>query len=149
MKKKGMENMMDSGRGLKARMVVEGDMREEIEAYRKALAGKIEKLTNEKISLDEVNNKFLDRVMEKKHQAHDETELSKKIKLSLKEVQDNVVLRIVEAEVNMKLHIINIELRIQELNEGFYPPAPIPGSDEENEDPKEVVEELKEIVVEV
>ncbi|KAL3504021.1 hypothetical protein ACH5RR_033862 [Cinchona calisaya] len=127
-----------------------------MEAHRKALEVRVEKLNNEKTTLDEVDNKLLDKVLEERHQTHEcrinkntecsaqeckikerdtkirelkrklmeaekgvlgEVELSKKTKLSLKELHDNVVLKITEVEVNMELCLLNIELRIQELND--------------------------------
>ncbi|KAL3533551.1 hypothetical protein ACH5RR_007072 [Cinchona calisaya] len=132
----------------------------EIEAYRKALEAKIEKLNNEKAALDEVNNKLMDKVLEERHQTHEyrtnrnfecnvqehnikeqdmairelkrklmeveermwgEADLSKKIKLSLKELQDNVVPKITEAEVNTELRLMKMELRIQELHDHLNP----------------------------
>ncbi|KAL3529186.1 hypothetical protein ACH5RR_008508 [Cinchona calisaya] len=67
-------------------------------------------------------------------------ELSNKIKLILNELQDNMVLKITEAEENMELRLMNIELRIQELNDHLNPPA--------QEDPEEVLEIEEEVDVE-
>ncbi|KAL3530197.1 hypothetical protein ACH5RR_009519 [Cinchona calisaya] len=118
-----------------------------MKAHRKALEARVEKLSNEKTALDEVNNKLLDKVLEERQRTHEyrinwnsecckqerkirkqdmeireltrklmeveehalgEAELSKKIKLSLKELQDNMVLKIIEAKMNMELRLMNI-----------------------------------------
>ncbi|KAL3510793.1 hypothetical protein ACH5RR_030194 [Cinchona calisaya] len=81
-----------------------------MEAHRKALEAKMEKLINEKTALDEIT----------------------------------------EAEMNIELRLMNIELRIQELNDHLNPPAPAPTNDDEvEEDPEEVLEVEDEIEEEV
>ncbi|KAL3509760.1 hypothetical protein ACH5RR_029161 [Cinchona calisaya] len=79
-----------------------------------------------------------------------EAEQSKKIKLSLKKLQDNMVLKIIEAEANTKLRLMNIELRIQELNDHLNSHALAPANDDEvEEDPEEVLEVEEETEEEV
>ncbi|KAL3529399.1 hypothetical protein ACH5RR_008721 [Cinchona calisaya] len=139
-----------------------------MQAHMKDLEPTLEKLTNEKVALDEVNNNLLYRVVEeniepmyvkliivqktirikeqdleirelkrKLKEAEklvcDKAELSKKINLRLKEVQDNMVLKVVDAKVNTVLHLMNMESRIQELNDCLNLLAPVPTSDDEEE----------------
>ncbi|KAL3510324.1 hypothetical protein ACH5RR_029725 [Cinchona calisaya] len=91
------------------------------------------------------------KLMEVEERVLGEAKLSKKIKLSLKKLQENVVLKITEPEVNMELRLINIELRIQELNDHLNPPAlasALANDDEVEEDPEEVLEVEEEVDVE-
>ncbi|KAL3498195.1 hypothetical protein ACH5RR_040927 [Cinchona calisaya] len=88
--------------------------------------------------------------MEAEERVLGEAELSKKIKLSLNELQGNMVLKINEAEENMELRLLNIELRIQELNDHLNPPVPAPINDYEvEENPEEILEIEEEIEEEV
>ncbi|KAL3516008.1 hypothetical protein ACH5RR_022910, partial [Cinchona calisaya] len=86
------------------------------------------------------------KLMKAEERTWGEAELSKKIKLSLKELQDNMVLKITEAEMNMELRLMNMELRIQELHDHFNPPAPAPASDDNEEEYLEEVIEVEEEV---
>ncbi|KAL3533550.1 hypothetical protein ACH5RR_007071 [Cinchona calisaya] len=45
--------------------------------------------------------------------------------LSLKELQDNAVLKITEADMNTELLLMNMELRIQELRDQLNPLVPV------------------------
>ncbi|KAL3538689.1 hypothetical protein ACH5RR_002055 [Cinchona calisaya] len=111
---------------------------ERMESYRKALEARVEKLSNERTTLDERTRhgdmeirQLKRKLREAEERMLGEAELRKKIKLSLKELQDNMVLKITEAEENMELRLMNIVLRIQELNDHLNPPAAAPINDDE------------------
>ncbi|KAL3520594.1 hypothetical protein ACH5RR_018743 [Cinchona calisaya] len=131
-----------------------------MEAHRKALEARVEKLNNEKTALDEVNNKLLDNVLEERHRTHEcrinwNTECSaqecqiKEQDMEIRELKMNSK-DFSETEVNMELRLMNIELRIQELNDHLNPSVPAPANDNEvEEDPEEVLEEEEEVEEEV
>ncbi|KAL3513084.1 hypothetical protein ACH5RR_025801 [Cinchona calisaya] len=131
-----------------------------MEAHRKALEARVEKLINEKTTLDEVNNKLLDKVLEERQRTHEcrinwSTEYSKqerKIREQDMEIRElkRKLMEITEAEMNMELRLMNIELRIQELNDHLNPPVPALANDDEvKEDPEEVLDVDEEIEEEV
>ncbi|KAL3535056.1 hypothetical protein ACH5RR_003517 [Cinchona calisaya] len=116
-----------------------------MEARRKALEVKAEKLNNEKTDLIEMNNKLLDKVLEEKHRAR-ECRTNWNIECNAQEhkiKEQDMEMR----ELKRTLNEAEEGLRIQESNDRLNPLAlATVGDNKEEKDPKKVIEVEKVMV---